>query len=494
MMSPSARTQPLTRNLLSEIGVGIAVISLANLAFLIYLDTTRPHANPYFGILTWIVAPAILIFGFALFFLGVVLERRRRRRHAPDDVAEYPRIDLNLRRTRLIVLWTAVGLILFVTASVVGSYQAYHYTDSDAFCGTTCHQVMHPEFTAYKASPHARVGCAGCHIGPGAGWFVKSKLSGAYQVYSTIANKYPRPIPSPVENLRPAQETCEQCHWPEKFFGAQLKVFDHYAYDETSTPKEVRLLIKTGGGNPAAGPAAGIHWHMNIENEITYVAADPKRQVIPWVRMRNRKTGATTEYRAEDAKLTDAQLAAAAKRTMDCVDCHNRPTHIYRSPDRAVDTALRAGKIDHSLPFIKQQAVAVLAKDYVSTGDAVRAIPAELAKFYRENHPEVHAAKQKEIAGAGAVLQQIFQTTRFPEMKVDWRTHPDNVGHMATLGCFRCHDDQHVSRDGKRISKDCNLCHTVLAESGANASFEHPIDLGDLRAVNCSDCHTGGGM
>src|SRR6185503_1492400 len=259
MMSPSARTQPLTRNLLSEIGVGIAVISLANLAFLIYLDTTRPHANPYFGILTWIVAPAILIFGFALFFLGVVLERRRRRRHAPDDVAEYPRIDLNLRRTRLIVLWTAVGLILFVTASVVGSYQAYHYTDSDAFCGTTCHQVMHPEYTAYKQSPHARVGCAGCHIGPGAGWFVKSKLSGAYQVYSTIANKYPRPIPSPVENLRPAQETCEQCHWPEKFFGAQLKVFDHYAYDETSTPKEVRLLIKTGGGNPAAGPAAGIH-------------------------------------------------------------------------------------------------------------------------------------------------------------------------------------------------------------------------------------------
>src|SRR6185436_5909188 len=182
------------------------------------------------------------------------------------------------------------------------------------------------------------------------------------------------------------------------------------------------------------------------------------------------------------------------KRTMDCVDCHNRPTHIYRSPDRAVDTALRAGRIDRTLPFIKQQAVAVLAKDYSSTGDAVSAIRAELPRFYRENHPQIYAAKQKEIAAAGAVLQQIFQTIRFPEMKVDWRTHPDNVGHMATIGCFRCHDDQHVSRDGKRISKDCNLCHTVLTPGGATAAFEHPIDLGDLRIVNCSDCHTGGGM
>lgn len=490
----TVRNASLARNLLSELGAGIAVIGLANLAFLIYLDTTRTHSNPYFGILTWIVAPAILIFGMAVFVVGMLLERRRRRNRAPDDVPEYPRIDLNLRRTRMVVIWSAVGLILFVTASVVGSYQAYHYTDSDAFCGTTCHEVMHPEYTAYQASPHARVGCAGCHIGPGAGWFVRSKLSGAYQVYATLADKYPRPIPSPVANLRPAQETCEQCHWPEKFFGAQLKEFNHYAYDEDSTPKEVRLLIKTGGGNPEAGPAAGIHWHMNIANEVTYVAADAQRQVIPWVRVRNRKTGAVTEYRATESKMTDAQLATATKRTMDCVDCHNRPTHIYRSPDRAVDTALRAGRIDRTLPFVKQQAVAVLAKDYASTDDAVSAIRADLTAYYRENYPQVHKAKPQEIAAAAAVLQQIFRTTRFPEMKVDWRTHPDNVGHMATLGCFRCHDDQHVSRDGKRISKDCDLCHTVLAQSGANAAFEHPIDLGDLRAVNCSDCHTGGGM
>lgn len=493
-MSESARPLPLSRNVLSEIGAGIAALGLANLVFLIYLDSTGTDSNPYLGILTWIVAPAILIFGFGVFLFGMWRERRRRRRSAPGEVPEYPRVDLNERRTRLILIWTALGLILFVTMSVIGSYQVYHYTESDAFCGTMCHSVMHPEYTAYQQSPHARVGCAGCHVGPGAGWFVKSKLSGAYQVYSVIAKKYPKPIPTPVANLRPAQQTCEQCHWPEKFFGAQLKVFDHYAYDETNTPKEVRLLIKTGGGSPETGQTVGIHWHMNIANEVTYVAADTQRQVIPYVRVHNRKTGQVTEYRAEDSKLTDAQIAAAPKRIMDCVDCHNRPTHIYRSPDAAVDKALRAGRIDRSLPFIKQQAVTVLAADYASTAEAVPAIRAGLETFYKDNHPEVYAAKRQQISGAAAEVQQIFKTTRFPEMKVDWRTHADNVGHMRTQGCFRCHDDQHVSRDGKRLSKDCNLCHTVLTASGTTAEFEHPIDLGDMRAVNCSDCHTGGGM
>ena len=486
--------KPLRQNLLSEIGIGVAILGLANLAFLIYMDVTGTHSNPYMGILTWIVAPAILIFGLALFFLGMILERRRRRRQAPDAVPEYPRLDLNETRTRRMVILTAVGGVLFVLASVVGSYQAYHYTDSDAFCGTMCHEVMHPEYTAYQASPHARVGCASCHIGSGAGWFVRSKLSGAYQVYAVLSGNFPRPIPTPVANLRPAQDTCEQCHWPEKFWGAQLKTFDHYAYDETNTLKEVNLLIKTGGGSPESGPTSGIHWHMNIENEVTYIATDAKRQVIPWVRMRNRQTGKVTEYRAPDAKLTDAQIATATKRTMDCVDCHNRPTHIYQSPDRAVDVAIRAGKIDRSLPYIKQQAVTTLAKDYESTALAVKTIPADLDAFYRENHPDVYAAKRAQITGAATQLQQIFQTTRFPEMKVDWRTHPDNIGHMATQGCFRCHDDQHVSADGKRISKACDICHTVINEGSTNAAFEHPVDIGDLREVNCSDCHTGGGM
>lgn len=492
-MSVPPKPIRLSRNLISEAGIGIAVVALANLGFLIYLDATRENSNPYMGILTWIIAPAILICGMLLFIAGVLLERRKRRRHAPDDVPQYPRIDLNDGRTRVIILSTAIGLILFVTMSVVGSYQAYHYTDSDAFCGTACHEPMHPEYTAYQLSPHAHVGCAGCHIGPGAGWFVRSKLSGTYQVYAVLTNKYPRPIPSPVESLRPAQETCEQCHWPAKFFGAQLKIFDHYQYDEANTPKEVRMLIKTGGGSPAGGQASGIHWHMNIANEVTYLATDRQRQVIPWVRIKDRN-GKVTEYKAEDSKLTDAQIATATTRRMDCVDCHNRPTHIYRSPDRAVDSALFTARIDSSLPFIKQQAVAVLAADYPSTNAALGAIARNLPAYYAKTYPEAYKAKRAQIDGAVASLQQIFQTTRFPEMRVDWRTHPDNLGHFASMGCFRCHDDKHVSKDGKRISKDCHICHTVLPENNATAEFVHPVDIGDLRAVNCADCHTGGGM
>lgn len=494
MNDVSPKPPSLTRNLVSQAGLVIIVVALANLLFLIYINATQEHQNPYMGILTWLVAPAILIFGIALLVLGMLLERRRRRRLAPDEVAEYPTIDLNDDRTRLTILGTTVGLILFVAMSVFGSYQVYHYTDSDAFCGTLCHQVMNPEYTAYKLSPHARVGCVECHVGAGATWYVRSKLSGAYQVYAVLFNKYPRPIPTPVANLRPAQQTCEQCHWPEKFWGAQLKEFDHYQYDEANTPVQVRLLINTGGGNATGGEMSGIHWHMNIANEITYLATDEHRQKIPWVRIRNRRTGEVTEYVAQDAKLTDAQIATGTKRRMDCVDCHNRPTHIYVSPDRAVDKAILTGRIDRSLPFVKQQSVAALVKDYKTTADGQRGVASDLISYYQKSHPAVYQSKRTAVEQSASALQEIYATTRFPEMHVDWRTHPDNVGHMATLGCFRCHDDQHVSKDGRKISKDCNACHTVLGQGNAKAEFNHPVDIGDLKGVNCADCHTGGGM
>ena len=493
-MNDASKRSGLTRNLISQAGLVIIVVALANLGFLIYVDATQTRGNPYIGILTWIVAPAILIFGILLYIGGMLVERRRRRRLAPDDVPEYPMIDLNERRTRLITIGSLVAIILFVTMTVFGSYQAYHYTDTDAFCGTLCHQVMNPEYTAYKLSPHARVGCVGCHVGAGATWYVRSKLSGAYQVYATLSNKYPRPIPSPVANLRPAQETCEQCHWPEKFWGATLKVFDHYQYDQASTPVELRLLINTGGGSATGGLTSGIHWHMNIANEITYVAADEHRQKIPWVRMRSRTTGQVTEYRAQDSTMTDAQLATAEKRRMDCVDCHNRPTHVYVSPDRAVDKAILAGRIDRSLPFVKQQAVAALVKDYPTTAAALLGVPGDLISYYQKTYPAVYQSKRASVENAAAAVKEIFSTTRFPEMRVDWRTHPDNIGHMATLGCFRCHDDQHVSSDGKKISKDCTVCHTILTEAKTAAAFQHPVDIGDLKSVNCADCHTGGGM
>ncbi len=499
MVDKDGKYISLTRNTISGIGVLIAFLAVANLLFLLLTQLGSEHDAPYLGLLIWIVFPAILLCGLALFVLGVLLERRRRRRMAPDQVSGYPRLDLNVPRTRRIFLLAILGITIFAGISMVGTYHAYHFTDSDQFCGTTCHEPMHPEYTAYKASPHARVGCVNCHIGSGATWYVKSKLSGARQVWATLASEYPRPIPSPVHNLRPAQETCEQCHWPEKFWGAQLKVFNHFGYDEANTPRETRMLIKVGGGSPATGATSGIHWHMNLENEVTYIATDDQRQKIEWVQMRNRRTGATRQYLMEGSKLTPAQIASSPKRTMDCVDCHNRPTHIYPPPDRAVDKALLAHNLARNLPYIKQQAVTVLSKDFTSTAQALAAIEKEIGDYYRTNHPAVYASQRKDVDRSIAALKQIFQTTRFPEMKVDWRTHPDNIGHFYSAGCFRCHDDQHKASDGRAITKECRVCHDVLGQKEAgvamieapDAPFVHPVDLGDLREMTCNECHTG---
>jgi len=395
-------------------------------------------------------------------------------------------------------------LVVFMMVSVAGSYKAYEYTDSVQFCGQLCHTVMNPEFTAYRLSPHARVACVDCHVGSGATWYVKSKLSGARQVYAATFNTFPRPIPTPVHNLRPAQETCEQCHWPKKFYGGQLKVFTHYASDEKNSVRQVRLLIKTGGGDPATGAPEGIHWHMNIANKIDYVAADEKRQVIPYIHVVDQQ-GRVTEYYAKDSTLTKDQIKAEVAKGethhMDCVDCHNRPTHIYVPPDQAVDQSLLARRIDASLPFVKQEAVTVLTGTYATTDAGVSGIAKGMEDFYESKYPDVAKTKQLEIRNAVAEVQQIFKRTTFPEMKLNWQTHPNNLGHFYYSGCFRCHDGQHVSADGKVVSRECNQCHTLMSQSegtsvatiaAPNTSFQHPVDIGDLTQVNCADCHTGG--
>jgi hypothetical protein len=272
-------------------------------------------------------------------------------------------------------------------------------------------------------------------------------------------------------------------------------------YDEQNTPRETQLLLKVGGGSPTSAQGAGIHWHMNIANQVTYVASDPQRQVIPWVQLRNRTTGEVTEYLLQDQEkpMTPQEIAAAEKRVMDCVDCHSRPSHIYAPPDQAVDQALLMGKIDKTLPWIKQQAVAALSKEYPSTEAAVAGIASDLTKFYQANHPDVFRSRRPAVDAAVAATQQVFRTNMFPEMKVNWKTHFNNVGHLYYAGCFRCHDDNHASKDGKKIRKDCEVCHEVVEQKLAgnpmtqmtSSPFVHPVDLGDMTMFNCVDCHTG---
>jgi len=250
--SNSSGGPKLYRNPISLAGMALAVVAFLNILFLFVLDAFSHVASPYLGILAYMVAPAFLVLGLLMIPIGIVIERRRRH-HSVGDVTKYGELDLNNPAQRSTVAFVLSFIVIFALMSAVGSYKAYEFTDSVQFCGQLCHSVMHPEFVAYQASPHARVACVDCHVGSGAGWYVKSKLSGIRQVYYTATGTYPRPIPTPVHNLRPAADTCEQCHWPKKFWGAQLKTFSHYASDEQNTPRVLRLLIKTGGGDPSLG-------------------------------------------------------------------------------------------------------------------------------------------------------------------------------------------------------------------------------------------------
>jgi hypothetical protein len=490
---PLQRFLSFFRNYISLVGGAIVIASIVSVTLLFLLEITSSAENPYLGILTYIIFPSILIFGLLLVIVGALRERRRRRRADPSEIPPYPQLDLNDPHARRAAFIFLLITFLFISASAFGSYRAFEYTESVGFCGQTCH-VMKPERTAYQAGAHARVGCVQCHVGPGAGWYVRSKISGAYQLYSVTFNKYSRPIQTPVHNLRPAQDTCEQCHWPEKFFGAQLKVFNRYAYDEQNTLRQRRMLINVGGGSSRTGLVTGIHWHMNIANEITYISTDDHRQVIPWVRIKNRE-GIVTEYFDRNRPLPPDKIASAEKRRMDCVDCHNRPAHLYLPPDTAVDQAFVAGRLDPSLPYLKRKAVEVLSQKYNTTPDALNAIAAGLNNFYRTNYAEVYSQKQADIKNAVTEVQRIFQTYFFPEMNTDWQTHPNNIGHLYFSGCFRCHDGEHVSNTGKVITTNCNVCHTVIydslnpAASVKTGPFQHPVDLGGLAEHKCDYCH-----
>ena len=492
---PAAKPPSLFRNYISLVGGAIVIASFVSVVLLFLIEITSKAENPYLGILTYIIFPSILIFGLFVTILGRFLERRRRHRAAPGDHPAYPRLDLNDPRSRKAFFVFLVVTFVFVSASAFGSYRGYEYTESVNFCGQTCHTVMKPEYTAYLAGAHARVGCVGCHVGPGAGWYVRSKLSGAYQLYSVTFNKYSKPIGSPVHNLRPAQETCEQCHWPEKFFGAQLKVFNRYGYDEQNTLRQRRMLINVGGGSPQTGLVTGIHWHMNIANEITYISIDDRRQVIPWVRIRDRSGNVREYFDRNRPPLTAEEIANGSRRKMDCIDCHNRPAHLYLPPDVAVDQGFASGRLDPSLPYLKKQAVEILSKSYDTTPQAIAGISSGLADFYSKNYPDAYAQKRQSINAAIAEVQRIFQTYFFPEMKTDWQTHPNNIGHLYFSGCFRCHDGDHVSKDGKVITNNCNVCHTMIYDSAnpqasvKTGPFIHPVDLGSLADRKCEFCH-----
>jgi nitrate/TMAO reductase-like tetraheme cytochrome c subunit len=487
MKPPQSKNPPSAyRNWISFVGMVVAIGALFAFLLLFTLDAIQKFANPYVSILTYMGVPAFLIGGLVLTFGGAWSERRRRARGSGPTSLQ---IDLNRPHDRRVVVTFITGTVVFLLLTAIGSYNAFNFTESVTFCGETCHEVMKPEKVTHDHGPHARVACVECHVGNGVSWFVKSKISGSYQLYSVAFNKYSRPIPTPIKNLRPARETCEECHWPQSFVGNLDRTFDYFQSDASNSPYSIRLLLKIGGSDARQGPVGGIHWHNIPGNTVEYVATDKDRQKIPWVRVTDAK-GHVTVFKTKNFTNDISKMEV---RTMDCMDCHTRPSHRYLSPERAINQAMELKKIDPSIPWIKTNAMYVLTRPYQTDQEAHDGIASALAAKYPND---------ARIQPATATLQEIYADNFFPTMRASWASYPDNVGHMIWPGCFRCHDGLHKTEDRQQTIKanDCNTCHTILAQgSGAELTklapggqkFNHPGgDLDDN--PTCVDCHNGG--
>ncbi len=451
----------ITRNGLSLLGTALALAGLVLIVCLFFMEQMGFHGGPYLGILTYLILPALVVLGLILIPVGSLLHRRKlSRMEGREDVTPLPIFDLNKPKTRRWLLVFTGATMLNIVVLAGATYKGVEYMESVEFCGTACHTVMQPEYTAYQHSAHSRVSCAECHIGPGADWFVKSKLDGAWQIVAVTFDLYPRPIPTPLHDLRPAQETCEQCHWPEKFLGDRLAIRTHFAEDEDNTELTTALLLHVGGAEN--GRASGIHWHVDPANQVRY-RSDETREEIYEVEYTN-PDGETVVYKDRRAPEEGGQW-----RTMDCVDCHNRPSHRYLAPNIAVDNAMRDGLIDRSLPFVRRESVRIIDAQYESHAAARETIMDELVDYYTANYPEIANSRADAIDAAGAALGDLYARNVFPEMQVWWNTYPEHIGHETSEGCFRCHGRRLRTEDREMITRDCDICHAVLVEEEENA-------------------------
>ncbi len=489
------------KNWISITGAVLALFNLATILSLVILNLFFDFGGTYIGLFIYIILPAFMIAGLILIPVGMRIHRdSARRADAAGEVKNWPIINFNNEATRNASIIFIFGTVFLLIISSIGSYEAFHYTESVEFCGKLCHKVMEPEFVTYHGSSHERVACVECHVGSGASWYVKSKMSGLYQVYSVMADKFPRPIPTPIANLRPAQETCEQCHWPEKFYDRKIKNLQSYLADDLNTEHVIHLQMKTSSQMTAEGLEKGIHQHISPDVVIEYKTTSDNRQVIPWVKYTNKKTGESEIFTDSDNLLSQEKLDSLETRVMDCLDCHNRPSHNYNVPQNFIDKSIAAGKISKTLPGIKQISMTALYKTYSTKDSAFLAIKDQVYEFYKSGYPELMTSRKSDIDNSIAEIQNGYANNIFPFMKADWTKYPNNIGHMEYDGCFRCHNDRHANEKGKLISKDCNLCHVIQAQGSPDSmqysnsfeplEFKHPVEIDDAwRTESCASCH-----
>lgn len=491
---------PTSKNWLTIIGTIVAAINLAIIFILFIISSIFGLDKTNVGLFIYIILPGFMVLGLLMIPIGMVRERKKMHRRGEGATKRLPLIDLNDPSHRNAFVIFTITTIVVLVLSTMGSFRAYHITESVEFCGLLCHKVMEPEHTAYQKSPHAKVLCVECHVGSGASWYVKSKLSGLHQVYAVLANDYPRPIETPLHDLRPARETCEACHWPAKFYSRSLVTNKYYLADSLNTEWDIMLQMKTGPESSAAGLSEGIHWHINPDVSIEYISENDKRENITWVKYTNKATGISRVYRNAEAPGSDSIVASTEVRTMDCIDCHNRPSHNYNSPTVYFDQAMSGGMIRRDIPFIKKTSMEILRETFTDADTARMKIRNSINDFYKTNYPDFYSSRKSSIDSSVVAVQEGFSQNTFPRMKVTYDAYPEHIGHLESTGCFRCHNGTFKTDDGHTITKDCNLCHTIVGQGTpdkmeyANVreslDFKHPVDIGTAwMDANCSECH-----
>jgi nitrate/TMAO reductase-like tetraheme cytochrome c subunit len=458
-------------NLLSLIGGALTTASAFVLVgfWLVSFFGHGGPTNPYIGIILDLALPGLFILGLVLIPIGISM-RRRRLLAAGQVPSVYPQIDLRnpvfRRGIEIVVLATFINFVIVGTAT----YRGVSYMDSPNFCGQSCH-VMAPQWTAYQESPHSHVECVQCHVGSGMKSYIHAKVNGTKQLVEVTFHTWPTPIRANLNALRPARETCEACHSPTRFIGEKLLVKTTFGDDEKSSMTRTVLVLHLGGVD-SVSHRTGIHGHHL--NNFEYVATDNEAQTIISVTATN-PDGSKTEYVSSDWKGP----VKGVRRTMDCMDCHNQATHVFQTPQEAIDEAMLDGTPNSDLPFVHKEGLQLIQATYSSQAEAGQKIVAGLDDFYRTQYPQVWSTERSKIDAAGQRLVAVYDRNVYPNMKVAWGTYPNNIGHMAYPGCFRCHDGSHVSKDGKTLSNDCSLCHNILATDET-----HPTVLNDLQLQN----------
>lgn len=502
--APSPKTPHPIYNWMSVIGSAIAAAALTTTIFLVALGMLSGDGGGYGGLLL-IFPVAFTGLSLVLVLAGYLRERRRQKRGVHSSFFERTVVDPFhiVTQTGLIIILAslAVGTFLLLGAGA-GGMAVIEYSESNEFCGQMCHQVMGPEDTAYHGSPHAQIDCVECHVGSGGDSYLRAKIGGLRQLYALATDHVTRPIPTPIHPRRSSDEMCGSCHNRDRFIGYKAVNRIYFLNGDDLPPVHVGMLMKVGGGKGGLMPGGGIHYHMLIAKKVEYIARDEQRQEIAWVGV-EREDGKLKEYSNDDAPLTDEEKASFPVRVMECVDCHSRPAHKFQSPSDSVNQAMALGAISHEIPNIKEAAVRALDGHYDTTPEAIAGIDENLRAYYEEQDEDVLKSHAAEIDETVAALRVIYQSTIFPEMKADWRAHPDNLGHRDFPGCFRCHNDTMLDEDGEALFSDCISCHAVLAQDNTvirtiadldtGRDFKHPEDGESFEEFTlCSECHTGG--